>query len=172
VFSSLVELRNAARVNAVLPEALEAEREKMLAEFRRIQAIADLDERAGAVVRMEVVDEILTLRCPRPNCRAAFVDFDGCFALTCGRCRAGFCGWCLADCGADAHGHVARCREGTGKLYPDGGMLTFNNHHDHRRGQLVAERLAREPAAVRAIALRLLEPDLLLPEGGRIPVAL
>ena len=30
-------------------------------------------------------------------------------ALTCGQCNAGFCGWCLADCGNDAHNHVARC---------------------------------------------------------------
>ena len=26
-----------------------------------------------------------------------------------GTCRAGICAWCLADCGADAHQHVANC---------------------------------------------------------------
>ncbi len=38
-----------------------------------------------------------------------FLDFDGCFALTCGRCGCGFCAYCLADCGQDAHSHVAGC---------------------------------------------------------------
>mmetsp|Transcript_75679 Transcript_75679/g.204365 ORF Transcript_75679/g.204365 Transcript_75679/m.204365 type:complete len:99 (+) Transcript_75679:595-891(+) len=47
------------------------------------------------------------LRCPR--CSAAFVDFDGCLALTCYRCRGAFCGLCLMDCGADAHQHVQSC---------------------------------------------------------------
>jgi hypothetical protein len=57
--------------------------------------------------RMKVVDEILTLRCPR--CSQAFLDFSGCFALKCDVCSCGFCGWCLQDCGADAHSHVLVC---------------------------------------------------------------
>merc|ERR1712159_569128 len=52
-------------------------------------------------------ENILTLKCPR--CGAAFVDFEGCMALNCAICGVGFCGWCLADCGRDAHEHVARC---------------------------------------------------------------
>lgn len=53
-------------------------------------------------LRHKIIDEILTLRCPR--CKQAFLDFDGCFALTCGSCPCRFCGWCLEDCGDhDAH---------------------------------------------------------------------
>eukprot|EP01052_Picozoa_sp_SAG31_P039920 SAG31_NODE_5649_length_2404_cov_1.374837_2_plen_229_part_00 len=52
-------------------------------------------------------EDILTLKCPR--CAAAFIDFDGCMALTCAACGAGFCAWCLKDCGEDAHDHVALC---------------------------------------------------------------
>ena len=52
-------------------------------------------------------ERILTLKCPR--CETAFADFDGCMALTCSVCGVGFCGWCLADCGEDAHKHVVRC---------------------------------------------------------------
>jgi len=59
--------------------------------------------------RTHVVEEILTLKCPRAACHAAFLDFEGCFALKCGQCNCGFCGWCLADCGVDAHAHVAQC---------------------------------------------------------------
>ena len=50
-------------------------------------------------MRCHIVDRILTLQCPR--CNAAFLDFNGCFALTCHRCRCGFCAYCLADCGND-----------------------------------------------------------------------
>ena len=81
-------------------------KDRLDAELKRLAA---LDERARKVLvaRAHVVDKILTLSCPR--CQQAFVDFEGCFALSCSRCRCGFCGWCLADCGADAHGHVMRC---------------------------------------------------------------
>lgn len=58
-------------------------------------------------LRLRVVDEVLTLRCPR--CSQAFLDFEGCFALKCSKCPCTFCGWCLADCGSDAHAHVRKC---------------------------------------------------------------
>merc|ERR1719231_2003013 len=68
-------------------------------------------ERAGgdaqrALVKEHIVERILTLSCPR--CNQAFVDFNGCMALTCSRagCGCGFCALCQADCGNDAHGHV------------------------------------------------------------------
>ncbi|CAK0898177.1 unnamed protein product, partial [Prorocentrum cordatum] len=51
--------------------------------------------------------DILTLKCP--TCHQAFVDFDACFALTCGRCGSGLCAWCGRFCGLDAHEHVRRC---------------------------------------------------------------
>ena len=34
-------------------------------------------------------------RCPRRDCQQAFVDFEGCFALTCSRCTNAFCAYCL-----------------------------------------------------------------------------
>ena len=59
--------------------------------------------------RTHIVENILTLKCPR--CTQAFDVFSGCFALTCSRadCACGFCAWCLADCGGDAHAHVLTC---------------------------------------------------------------
>merc|ERR1719217_444733 len=70
----------------------------------RVEAEARLDVVAKERVR---IAELLTLKCPR--CGQAFHDFDKCFALVCPRpgCHAGFCGWCLTDCGVDAHRHVA-----------------------------------------------------------------
>ncbi len=60
-------------------------------------------------LRMQIVDDILTLRCPR--CKQAFLDFDGCFAISCNICPCNFCGWCLMDCQGDAHPHVKECRD-------------------------------------------------------------
>ena len=63
----------------------------------------------------KITQTILNLSCPR--CKAAFNDFTGCFALTCGSdankdfgCGAKFCGWCMTDCGDNAHSHVSNCR--------------------------------------------------------------
>ena len=63
----------------------------------------------------KITQTILNLSCPR--CKAAFNDFTGCFALTCGSddnrdfgCGAKFCGWCMEDCGDNAHNHVSKCR--------------------------------------------------------------
>jgi hypothetical protein len=60
-------------------------------------------------LRMQIVDDILTLRCPR--CKQAFLDFDGCFAISCNVCPCNFCGWCLMDCQGDAHPHVKECHD-------------------------------------------------------------
>ena len=59
----------------------------------------------------EIEETILTLKCPR--CKWAFADYDGCSALYCRNpiCEAGFCAFCQADCGNDAHAHVANCPE-------------------------------------------------------------
>jgi len=72
-----------------------------------ISVQAPREAAALAAVRRRLVDELLTARCP--SCRAAFLDFAGCFALSCSRCGVAFCGWCLSACGADAHPHVRDC---------------------------------------------------------------
>ena len=68
-------------------------------------------------VRCLIIEKVLTTACPR--CGAAFLDFDGCMALTCASpgCGCGFCAVCLEDCGGDAHSHTVRCKfitEGNG----------------------------------------------------------
>ena len=65
------------------------------------------EQKAPNRLREQVIDEILTLKCPK--CKRAFLDFDGCFAVKCSNCSCGFCGWCLKDCGVDAHSHVIAC---------------------------------------------------------------
>ena len=57
-------------------------------------------------------DCILSLRCPR--CAWLFtpdsLDYYRCLALYCPNCNCGFCGYCLHDCGDDAHQHTANCK--------------------------------------------------------------
>jgi Protein kinase domain len=61
--------------------------------------------------RTHIVDNILTLRCPR--CQQAFCDFRGCFALRCciDTCQADFCGWCLEEQKSSqmCHRHTETC---------------------------------------------------------------
>ena len=43
----------------------------------------------------DAISQILTLKCPR--CNRAFLDYNGCAALTCDACGCGFCAKCLKD---------------------------------------------------------------------------
>lgn len=81
--------------------------ERLAAETHRLTVLSE-SERKRHIARNHIVEEILTLKCPR--CGQAFVDFEGCFALNCSRCSCGFCAWCGADSGGkDAHAHVRQC---------------------------------------------------------------
>jgi hypothetical protein len=95
---------------AELNQQFNAELQRQVAQAQE-QARQELEQRSqDAQVQRHhqyIREQILTLQCPR--CGQAFFDFDGCFALTCGRCKAAFCAYCLRDCGHDAHQHVANC---------------------------------------------------------------
>jgi serine/threonine protein kinase len=79
------ELRAEARVTAEFQIRIEQMRQELL---RSQNALANNTHRH----RLHVCENILTLKCPRPNCRRAFVDFEGCMALSC-NCGCGFCAW-------------------------------------------------------------------------------
>lgn len=104
----------------------EFERNKIANERRRNA----LDEVEKACTH--VVEDILTLRCPRSECGQAFVDFDGCMALTCSRCKAGICGKCFMQFGNDAHSHITR-----GECSMDPSQLIFANQTYIRNVQRV-----------------------------------
>jgi len=111
--------------NIVRKEVAEArdEAEKFFnEELERVKAMTEKEQELYHLKR-EICENILNVHCPR--CRTVFVDFDGCFALTCGNanCRAGFCAWCQKDCERDAHAHVPHCPEGNGNIYGDVRLL-------------------------------------------------
>ena len=113
------------------------------------EQIAQMDvgrDKRVQLFRKRIVEEILTLKCPR--CKRAFIDFDGCFALTCGACRCGFCAYCLQDCGNDAHRHVANCQH---NIAPGrdvfAGRHIFDRAQKERRTRLIKSFIAREVEA-------------------------
>lgn len=116
-----------SEMHALMERELEVRVERELEERMRLTA----HEAAVRGARKHVTDKVLTLKCPR--CDAAWADFDGCCALSCAQCRCGFCAYCLADCGADAHGHVGDCAYGQG-----GGL------HGHRQLAVAHKRLRTE----------------------------
>mmetsp|Transcript_24672 Transcript_24672/g.61913 ORF Transcript_24672/g.61913 Transcript_24672/m.61913 type:complete len:126 (-) Transcript_24672:136-513(-) len=91
---------------------------------------------------LQIVDEILTMRCPR--CSQAFVDFSDCAALTCSRCHAAICAFCQTDCGRDAHAHVRNCPDGVGSIFV--GVQEFEARRRMRQRRLVEDFLKRLPA--------------------------
>ena len=80
--------------------------QRMKGEMEKLRAAAN---NVGDQLRLHVIEKIFTLACPL--CGTAFLDFNGCCALTCSKpgCGCGFCAYCLEDCGDDAHAHVSKC---------------------------------------------------------------
>ena len=93
----------------VAEQRINAELEKGFEERLKKEREKGGAAQARQIVKDHINEKILTLACPR--CGQAFLDFQGCMALTCSRagCGCGFCAMCGEDCGNDAHGHI---REG------------------------------------------------------------
>ena len=126
-------------------------------------ATLDQDERARQV-RNHVVERILNPACPR--CGQAFVDFDGCFALSCSRVgcplpACGFCAYCLHDANGDAHHHVANCPHNIAPGRSVWATLEIFREAQRRRcTRMMREYLANLDEASRARALRDCAQDL------------
>jgi serine/threonine protein kinase len=102
-----------------------------------------------------ITEDILNLCCP--SCKAVFIDFEGCFALTCKRCSCGFCAWCLQDCGRDAHNHVARCpKRLTQGVF--GTIELFQRCHANRKRGMIEKyfkEVIRDPGVINEVKIRL-----------------
>jgi len=149
----LLEQRKTAELEGQMQARLDAE-------LRRLQALDEQQRRVRAV-RNHIVEEILTLKCPR--CGQAFLDFVGCFALQCSRCPCGFCAWCGADSGGNnAHEHVRNCREkplGADVFF--GSFEQFEAAQRRRRTRLLQRFLPTLDAQTRHAVLNEIRRDLL-----------
>ena len=145
VFEAILHARDRLQEQRLVEQLEQQFEARMEAERRRIQELRADELRVEQTVR-HIQDKILTLKCPR--CEAAFVDFNGCFALTCHRCQCGFCAYCLANCGGDAHAHVAQCphrlQEGHG-----GSFAQFEEAQRRRRQRMLQEYIATVGADIR-----------------------
>ena len=127
------------------------------------EANAPVDQVSVLAIKRKIIEEVLTLKCPRADCRQAYNEFEGCCALTCHRCDAKFCGWCLQDCGSDAHGHVSSCPEkpkgNIDALFPEP-KSEFKRHWEKRRERLVKLELAKHPLQVQSDVIKSLTKEL------------
>lgn len=156
VFTQYLESAAQIREESLNRELERKFEQKLEAEIKRRDALTK-ENRWLEDARRHVIDRILTLACPR--CGQAFLDFEGCFALTCSRCQCGFCAYCLADCGNDAHDHVRRCAENQTKDF-FGSIESFEDAQRKRRRQMLTEYLRPVSAERRAKLLRSLQKEL------------
>ena len=117
-----------------------------LSRMTRSRQQAENEERKAQDVARNIVDTILTLRCPNRKCQKAFLDFDGCFTLECHQCGVSFCAWCVRfnDWNhGTVHQHVDRCDAASraGTQHP---FYIFVEHQRERRRTLVINRLRHE----------------------------
>lgn len=61
VFDSLESLKDKIKIKKALDEALKDQEIRLRKEFERIQAILDKEERTAEQLRLEIIEEILTL---------------------------------------------------------------------------------------------------------------
>ena len=133
----------AAREEVVAVDAFrnaEANFKVRLESMRNEIATAAARDQRLARHRLHIAENILTLKCPRAGCNQAIFDFEACIAITCSNCQCGFCGWCLADCGHDAHQHVKQCPSAPARHRDSyyGTLDDFNAVHvEKRRAEVV-----------------------------------
>lgn len=88
-----------------------------LEELMRIREMSPEDQQVFHLKKI-VVEDILILHCPNPDCRAPFDDFTACFAITCTQCNVKFCAWCFHRTAVGAsdeiHAHVRQCPQTRG----------------------------------------------------------
>ena len=129
-------------VEEQLAKAAEAKvKARVAQELETLQRLSE-EERAVRQCRLHITEQLLNLRCPNPNgCNQVFVDFQGCFALTCSKCGCGFCAWCLEYCDRDAHAHVRECaaKKNADPYY--GTVEEFHQAHRVRRKREVQQYL-------------------------------
>tara|TARA_B110000483_G_scaffold233266_1_gene301826 strand:+ start:276 stop:950 length:675 start_codon:yes stop_codon:yes gene_type:complete len=129
-FSKLTIIRSLSETKAnQFLKSWERSKERMVIEEYK-QNELDRIKRENSLSEVEkarnyIVDNILTIRCPNDRCGAAILDFEGCMALICKRCKAGICAKCFEHCGKDAHAHL---RKGECKIDPDKSYFATNEY--------------------------------------------
>ncbi|KAH9250083.1 hypothetical protein BASA81_012130 [Batrachochytrium salamandrivorans] len=103
------------KVESTVNQQVAKEVATALEKERALRVVALEKERALGVVALalRMVEDLLTSKCPQ--CKAAFLDFTGCCALTCASCNIQFCAFCHQGAAANAYSHVQQCVENPNK---------------------------------------------------------
>jgi hypothetical protein len=159
VFESLQQLRALKFKEKEVKIELEQQEIRLRAEFDAVLAKSG-EEREVHQLVLKVREDVLNLKCP--GCHAVFLDFDGCFALTCSvnTCKMAFCAWCLKACGDDAHAHVQKCPLGKGQgLF--GKIDVFHAHHVVRRSGIISQLLQDKSEHIQKLVCEALSKEIL-----------
>lgn len=100
-------LKNSKRIaDELAKQVADGEARRREEAARMAAAAAEADESKRMRAMQQVLEEALTLRCPRCSLAVGEV-WDGCDALKCGTlgCGAALCGLCMADCGGDKNAY-------------------------------------------------------------------
>ena len=157
VFDLLEKLKSNSVIKKAVGKALQEQGTQLKKEFDRIMAIQDQDERDAERMRLDIIEDILTLRCPR--CKIAFIDYEGCAALICSCCKAGFCAFCLIDCGDNAHSHLPICNQNLNKQTYIA-LPEFNIRQSKRRQDLINEKIKDFALKAKTLLLKKMSKDL------------
>ena len=124
------------------------------------------------VFHITQVEELLSLKCPNQRCRRAFVDFNGCTALSCNACNTHFCAWCLRGCESSqaCHAHVLTCPQNANPNDYFTSVDVYNAHALQRSRRLV-EGYVRDsvPPELHERMRRATQPELRPVVEGREP---
>jgi serine/threonine protein kinase len=141
-----------------LQELQQKHRAELAEQERRLRGQMERDEEIVAH-RRHITNALLNLSCPR--CAKPFLEFDACFDLKCSACPCHFCGWCLRDCGNDAHQHVAHCLDNPIQPSVYGTQELFAACHRARRLRLVDSYLRDKVRAdLRGAVRKSIAPEL------------
>jgi hypothetical protein len=158
MIDAFIQLKLMTKVTEERQVIVKEEKLKFEKELKRIQEMDEF-ERNVELLRKQIIEKIFSLHCPR--CETVFMDFEGCFALTCGanRCHAGFCAWCLQDCGEDAHSHVPNCRLNArpGQVYGD--LNELHGVHNRVRMQKITDLLRNHPSNIKKRLKEIMKKD-------------
>lgn len=152
----LLDFEAKKQLERVVGEELRQQEERLRAEFERYRRLDDEGRQVYSLVK-QIREEIMNPQCPR--CQTVFIDFDGCFDLTCSneRCGIHFCAWCFQNCGGNAHAHVVQCPRGNGNVYGDRRLLQ-RVWNDMRKEKINAL-LNRHPPNIRQRVIRDMQRD-------------
>lgn len=113
------------------------------------------EEKSAQRMAKNIIDTILTLRCPNNSCRQAFVDFNGCYILNYHQCNYYFCRRCIKFNSRNYENvnvHVYLC-----DVMADDGQ----SYQRTNRSMLVIRRLQREDRNTINRVLSIIETNLL-----------